>query len=261
MRLLSNLNWPETPFGADKRPYGRKVQLVAGLAMQWADDGENAIPISAGAVFLPVKRTQLTRVEPSTLHYGFRVAVAHGPGDAFALLRLMDGILVQGRRHAAALAWHAFQDDLHVTRTLSTERLPGFTAVGAAWTDRVRRERGTAPLVDTAVDLGEHGGVGEVAKVNGIELGWLADLQHAATLQANFEALDTEPERHGAVTDELAAGVLSQALTVALLGGLALHRIIWQEPFDLGEALQREAWHALLNSDRLNTPTPPAPGQ
>ncbi|QKV67677.1 hypothetical protein HUT13_01985 [Streptomyces harbinensis] len=49
--------------------------------------------------------------------------------DSLPLLRLVDGIPVRARGHAAAPAWYGFANDLHVTRaTAAGHRLPGFEA-------------------------------------------------------------------------------------------------------------------------------------
>lgn len=262
MRLLSNLSWPQTPYGADKRPFPRHVQLLTGLAMQWVDDGTAAVPASAAAVFLPVKRTQAVQVTPQTLHFGYRLAVAERHEDAPELLRLIDGILVQGRRHAAGIAWHSFADDLHVTQALATERLPGFAALGDAWRDRSQRERGTAPLVDTATDLGMYALPTQAAKAQGLELGaHLATMQDPSVIQTGHEQLTAGDEDGELLVQELAAGILGQALTVALLGGRTMNRVTWQAPFDVAEAIGREAWHVLPLLYDADSPAVPTPSQ
>jgi hypothetical protein len=243
---MTNLNWPDTPYGADKRPVTKTVHLLTGMAMHWADDGQDTVPVSAAAVFLPVKRTQPITVHADTLHFGFRVAVAEHDHDASELLRFVDGILVQGRRHAAVLAWHSFADDLHVMQDLASERLPGVEAVGQAWQDRTHRERGCAPLADTADDLdGTAELAADTAQRHGIELGMrLRELQRAQAIQRLHDALTDNPP-HPEHLLNFGAAVLAQALAVALLAGKAASRLTWDAPLDLAEAIERGAWHAL----------------
>ncbi|GHF33498.1 hypothetical protein GCM10010218_13240 [Streptomyces mashuensis] len=246
MRELSNLSWSDTPYGADKRPFPKQVQLLTGMAMQWADEAGEPVPVSAAAVFVPVKRTQATAVEPGTLHFGFHVAVAETAEDTPGLVSLADRILVQARREAAGLAWHSFPDDLHVTLTVAAGRLPGFTAVGEAWKDRTVRERGTAPLVDTASDLGRYNLPTQAANAEGIDLGAnLAAFQDVSVVQAAHDDLAAISEARELLVQQLAAGILGQALATALLGGKAMNRLTWSAPFRLSEALALEAWHVL----------------
>ncbi|MFD8339980.1 hypothetical protein ACFV42_46445 [Streptomyces solisilvae] len=247
MRELTNLQWPDTPYGADKRPFGRRVHLLTGMAMQCADTGRTVEPVAAAAVFVPIHRTRQATVTPGTLHVGYRVAVAETGDDTAALLRFVDGILVQGRRHAAALAWHSYRDDLHVMQGLAAGRLPGVTGIGDAWADRTRRERGICPLIDTANDLAGAGGlVAHAAEKHGIELGGvLRTLQRPDSTQGLHNALTDGVEAPGTLVSKLAAGAITQALTVALLGGKALERLAWKEPFDLEEAVRLSAWDML----------------
>lgn len=247
MRELTNLGWPDTPYGADERPVAKRVHLLTGMAMHFADGGQDTAPVSAAAVFLPVHRTRQTTIAPETLHFGFRLAVADHPGDGPELLRLVDRILVQGRRMAAALAWHSFPDDLHVMRALAAERLPGVTSVGEAWQDRGQRERGCAPLVDTAEDLDPSATLAADAGLeHGIAPGErLLALQRPDAIQRLHDDLTDSPTDTDAAVRALGAAVLTQALTVALLAGHATGRLSWTAPFDLGHALHLTAWHLL----------------
>lgn len=248
MREMTNLGWPDTPYGADKRPVAKAVHLVTGMAMQWAADGQDAVPVSAAAAFLPIHRTRLAAVHADTLHFGFRIAVAgHGRDDSAGMLRFVDRILVQGRRHAAALAWHSYADDLHSMRTLARERLPGVMSVGEAWMDRTRRERGTAPLVDTAEDLGDCAGpIADAAHRHGIDLGArLRALQRPDAVQRLHEDLTDDPTRPDAAARALGTAALTQALAVALLAGQATDRLAWTAPLDLEDAIERATWHTL----------------
>lgn len=244
---MTNLSWPDTPYGADKRPVAKTVHLLTGMAVHWADDGQDTVPVSAAAVFLPVHRTQPTVVHADTLHFGFRIAVAEHDHDTQDVLRFVDRILVQARRHAAVLAWHSFADDMHVMQDLAPERLPGVLAVGQAWQDRTRRERGCAPLADTADDLdGTAELAADTAQRHGIEFGErLRELQRAQATQRLHDALSDNPAYPEHLLRSLGAAVLAQALAVALLAGKATGRLAWDTPLDLAEVIERGAWHVL----------------
>ena len=247
MRVLSNLLWPQTPYGADKRPYGHRTQLLTGAAMQWVDAGEAAVPASVAAVFVPVKRTRSVHVTSQTLHFGYWLAVSERDSDALDLLRGLDNIVVQGRRHSAGIAWHGFADDLHVTQVLTSERLPGFEALGKMWGDRARRERGTAPVVDTAEDTGTLYGLPiQAAGAHGIVLGANLVIAQGPTLvQTTYEQITADEGGAEVLIQQLAAGILGQALSVALVGGHALGKITWEKPFEVEHAVELEAWHVL----------------
>ncbi|TGA91895.1 hypothetical protein [Streptomyces sp. MZ04] len=261
MKLLSNLSWPETPFGADKRPFVKHVQLLAGFAMQWAEDAGGPIPVSAASVFLPVKRTQDTEVRSDLLHFGYRVAVLEDPDDAAEILRFTDRILVQARRHSAGIAWHAFGDDLHVTQTIATERLPGFTGVGEAWKDREERARGIAPVIDTAWDLGQYALPEEAAVAHGIQIGdEMGRFEGPGDVQTDYDLIVEGANPAGLLLEGLAFDILSRALVTALLGGRALQRLHWDAPFKMEKAIELEAWHA-LSAIGGDMPAPTQPTQ
>lgn len=264
MLQLTNLGWPDTPYGADKRPVAKKQMLLTGLAMQWAEGAAGVLPVSTAAVFLPLHRTRAVTIIPELLHFGFRMAVVEREDDGPEMLRFIDRILVQGRRHAAGLAWHAYMDDLHVIQTVASELLPGVGGVGEGWKDRTARERGTAPLVDTAVDVDHSGALlAEVAARHGLDLGPLHRFQVPAAAQVLYEDLTGDLEAAeqagqdsglpGRAGRELAVGALVQALAVALLGGKALDRLDWTPGFPLEVPIRLAAW------DVLSSVLPPEP--
>src|SRR5580704_4840510 len=123
--------WPDTPFGAGKRPFPRKVHLIAATAVQWAAAGERLVPAATALVYLPVRRSGSSLLLPETLHVGYRVAVIDDPGESPGVAGLVDGHLVQGRRHAAALAVHGWEEDAAALRGWAAGETPGIAAVTA----------------------------------------------------------------------------------------------------------------------------------
>lgn len=242
MRELTSLLHPKTPFGAEQRPFGHKMHLLTGMACQWAEvDGEPVL-VAAAAVFLPVHRTKERKLDPNAVQFGYRVAISESPGDNDEMLRFIDGILVQARRHSAGIAWHSYADDLHVMMTLATEKLPGILSVGEAWQDRKHRERGVVPMVDTAADAGFEGLVVEAMGRQGLVISpVLHTFQHPSTVQALAAELFS-PEGSERAREEIGAGTLTQAAAVALLGGQLMERLSWDKGFDVGHVVDQVAW-------------------
>ncbi|WP_030236684.1 hypothetical protein [Streptomyces sp. NRRL S-350] len=237
---LTNLGWPDTPYGAGKRPFPRAVHLLTGLAVQWADNGSEALPVAAAAVFLPVHRTAALPLATQTLNVGYRVVVAQEDGEAPALVAFLDGVLVQGRRHSAGLAWHSYADDRDALTRHASGRMPGITAVGEGWADRTVRERGTAWLTDTAHDLGVPGWTLDRAmEAERVECPTgTSGILSAPALQFAYDRAQYDP----AAALDLGASALHQALAVALLGARARERARWEEPLSVPAVLRSVAW-------------------
>jgi hypothetical protein len=121
MRDFTNMAWPEGPFGADQRPFGRRERILMALALELDDD---ATLLAAATVYLRTHRTRVVEVRPDTLNVGFRVTVDDTPRDGPALLDIVDRALVRGRRHAAVLAGYALGRDLARLRQRDDRRGP-----------------------------------------------------------------------------------------------------------------------------------------
>ncbi|GAA2136777.1 hypothetical protein GCM10009760_16530 [Kitasatospora kazusensis] len=241
MREFTNLSWPQTPYGVDKRPFGRPVRLLTGLSVQWADNGSQAVPVAAAAVFLPVHRTATVLVDLPTLHFGYRVLATEGDREAPELVAFLDGVLVQGRRDSAGLAWHSFADDVGALLTYAPGRMPGITAVADGWADRSARERGTAQLTDTADDSGLSGwSVNAVCRESDLDC---PTGDNGILAPAEIQRLYDSPTAATAQTAEaLGCSALHQALAVALLAGHTRCHIRWDGTLPLGRLARAVAW-------------------
>jgi hypothetical protein len=253
VREFTNLQWPQTPFGADKRPFPHVVHLVAATAVQWADDGERAVPMAAAMLYLPVPRTGTREFEAATVHFGYRVVALERADDAPDVAAAVDGHLVQARRHAVAVAAHGYLDDARALSLWSPEHTAGITSVAEAWLDRSAVERKTAQPVETGEDLHDQNpALSIVCQRHGLAVVEGAQgLLRTGEVQAAYERMfayddDTPPSatiREQAV-QTLAHGAVYQALAVALLAAKHLERGTWQRPFMIGDAVERETWDA-----------------
>ncbi|MGH8903709.1 MAG: hypothetical protein ACRDYA_19060 [Egibacteraceae bacterium] len=223
MRDHTNLCWPEAPFGADQRPFGKPARILVAVTVEWAcDDRGERLPVCAAAVYLRTRHAGTLQVDPDTLNVGFRVAVLDGPGEAPALVDLFDRALVRCRRHAVALAGHGLADDLKAVAGLIDRRLPGVVGVGLAWADRASKGRGMARMVDTRHDLAlENTGSIDVPLGAGTE-GTLPTSARGAELVAEVG--------------------LTRCLAIALTAAWHLDAYRWDGAFGVRSAVATAAW-------------------
>jgi len=259
VREHTNLGWPQTPFGADKRPFPRNVRLVAATGVHWADDGDRAVPLAAGLVYLPVPRTGPLLIRPETLHVGYRVAVLDDPGDGPALVELIDGHLVQGRRHAAALAVYGWLDDAAALRSWASGDTPGITAVAAACSGAATAERGIAPVIETPA-CGQDGmplalpavcaqrGLSITSGAGGL-LG-IPEIQAAYGRALAAPGLWLSPDERSETAERLGLSALYQSLLMALLASEEAGRCTWERPFAVDQVLASVAWDAFPHALR-----------
>jgi hypothetical protein len=248
VRKYTNLGWPDTPFGADKRPFPRTVHLIAAAAVQWATEGERFVPAATALIYLPVCRHGSSLLLPETLHAGYRVAVIDGPGESPDAVALIDGHLVQGRRHATALAVHDWEEDASLLLTFAAGETPGITAVAAALATWEPAERGTAQMVDTARDI-EHATpvLPEACHRHGLGItvgdGGLLSLADTRAAYEEVTAGQDQGVRDSAA-QALGLSVLCQGLVTALLAGEAIGGYTWSSPFPVDRVISNVAWDA-----------------
>jgi hypothetical protein len=126
-RDFTNLQWPEVPFGAEQRLFGKLTDMVAAFAVEWADrpDAE-PLPVSAATVYLRVrKHGTALRIGPETLSIGFRASVIDRAADVLDLLALVDRALTRARRHVVIVAGHRLGGDLSRMAALSSVPMRG----------------------------------------------------------------------------------------------------------------------------------------
>jgi len=227
MLTWTNMAWPADPYRTGQILYaGPRSQLVA-FTTGWLRGDDGARPACWAVAYLPLHRTCAVTVTGQTLVFGFRAARIQILNERPALAAMADADLMQARRHAAILAGHAPHDDLSGLQAAAVSELRGLAAAGNAWAGRSRPARGTATMIDTAVDL--PGGPGltgtcqqaEIALSTGARVSELADLG------------DGWP---------LAGGAVERALAIALACARHMGRYQWDGALDTGQILTAHAW-------------------
>jgi hypothetical protein len=222
---LTNLQWPEAPFGAQQRPFGGHADMLAAFTIDWAPQpGSGLWPVAAATVYLRVRRHGTAyQVGEDNLSIGFRTVITEDLAEVPELLALADRALTRARRHAAILAGHRLGDDLTRMSALSGVPLRGVAGVLDAWADRTVKERGMALMIDTATD----------ARTVGSDL----DMP----LEAPSEPAPHDPGCCAAVARTALARCLAVGLTAAVHAG----RYRWEGTFRVNDAIERVAWDVL----------------
>ncbi len=213
MRDLTNLSWPEAPFGGTQRPFGQSARLVVAMAFVWADSADGGqMPVGTAVSYLHVRRTGTLGIRDIGYTFGFRANVVDDRAEVPELVALVDRALVRARRHAVVLAGHDLDHDLERLPGWSQQRLPGVMGVREAWRDRAVRGRGLAQMFDTKYDRSDM----------------------AADLHPPFEA--HEAARSGDL------GLVERSLSVGLIAACRLGLLAWDGSFRVRETVAEAAW-------------------
>jgi hypothetical protein len=244
VRDFTNLQWPEAPFGAEQRPFGRHWDMLTAFATDWADRPDaTVLPVAAATVYLRVRRHgSRYDIGTETLSIGFRAAVLDDPAEAPNLVAVVDRALTRARRHAVILAGHALGDDLAQMMALSATPLRGAVGMAEAWADRASPGRGLAVMIDTAAEAGTTG---------------------AALDRATAPLLVPTPDSP-ACCATTARAVLARALAIGLTAAVHAGRYRWEGTFRVADAIDSAAWDVLTTGATTapSDPTgrPPTPG-
>lgn len=225
MHEATNLQWPEAPFGAEQRPFGRHTDMMTAVALDWADRSDTGpLPMAAATVYLRVRRRgNAEEIRPDTLPIGFRVTVLDDPAEVPDLFAVLDRALTRARRHAAVLAGYAFGDDLARMLALSTVPLRGAAGALAGWADRTVSQRGMAVMVDTAVEASNTGAALDVA---------VTPPRPSTPAGPGWSAA-------------AARAVLARCAAIGLTAAVHAGRYRWAGTFGLSDAIDRAAWDML----------------
>ena len=126
MRDCTNLSWPEGPFGADQRPFGRPQRILMSLVLELDD----RTPVAVTTAYFGTHRTRVLDVTADTLSIGFRTTVTDGWHDETALLDLIDRALVRGRRHALIEMPAGLSVDERVRQVMANVESLGLLPIG-----------------------------------------------------------------------------------------------------------------------------------
>jgi hypothetical protein len=237
VREFTNLQWPQTPFGAEQRPFGRHWDMLTACTVEWTgrlDTG--ALPVASTAVYLRVrKHGDAQLVTADTLSVGFRTMVIEDSAEVAELLTVTDRELTGARRLGVILAGHRLGEQLTRMTALSAVPLRGAAEVLSAWTNRPVKQRGVAVMVDTAVE----------AAATGADLGLPVELVPAQV-----------PDCPACVAG-LARRALARCLAVALTAAVHTGRYAWEGTFRITDAVERAGWDVLAaGSDAAACPAP-----
>lgn len=240
VREYTNLQWPETPFGAEQRPFGRHWDMLTACTVEWTGPlVEEAFPVASAAVYVRVRKHGVAlRVADDTLSIGFRAVVIGDAAEAPDVLNLTDRELIGARRLGVILAGHRLGRDLSRMSALSPVTLRGAAEVLPAWADRKVKQRGMAAMVDTATEASTTG----------------------AELDTQLEPVP-EPVPHCSVCGvEVARRALTRCLAVGLSAAMYAERYVWQGTFRVADAIDRAAWDVLAaGADAAGCPARDAP--
>jgi hypothetical protein len=225
VREYTNLQWPETPFGAEQRPFGRHWDMLTACTLEWTVEADGGmLPVASSFVYLRVRKHGTAHaIGEQSLSIGFRAVVIDDPGQVPDLLAVTERELSGARRLGAILAGHALSRDLTRMTGLSVTPLRGAIEVEAAWTHREVKQRGAAVMIDTAVEAAETG----------------------ARLDMPTEPVPARmPDCPGCVGD-VARRSLSRCLAVALTAATHTRRYTWEGTFRVADAIAGAAWDVL----------------
>jgi hypothetical protein len=224
MRDYTNLNWPDGPFGAEFRPFGRPSKLLTAVAIGWTSTGAYravSVPVAACSVYLRIRAAQTLDVSGDTLAVGFRVTVVEAQEDTEDQLGVVDRCLIGARRHAAILAGQYLERDLDRLDQVANRRLPGVIGVREAWAARSVKGRGLATMIDTGLDL-----TGQ-----SLPLDAPLDLPQVMTI----------PET-AADASRVAQHALQCCLAIGLTAAAHAGRMTWTHTFPVVAAVSTTAW-------------------
>ena len=225
MHEFTNLQWPETPFGAEQRPFGQHADTLTACVTEWTGEPDaGPLPIAAAMVYLRVRRHGSARlVGDDTLSIGFRAAVIEDTAEIPALFALTDRALTRARRHAVILAGYRLDADLLRMSALSAVPLRGAAGVLSAWANRATKQRRVALMVDT----------GSEASATGAEL------------DMPLDPVPVSMPDCPACAARLARRALGRCLAVGLTAAVYTGRCRWEGTFRVAETIEREGWDVL----------------
>lgn len=249
---LTNLSWPEQPYGAGQRPFGQHPHLLAAVGLDWAHvpDLRHPEPVAACVVYLRVPtRGEPVPVVEGSFEFGFHTAVNAGP-ERSEMTAFVDRALERSNRHGVILAAHEFLDSLAPLRALAADSAPGITSVDRDWPYRgQRKRRGMASLYDTGIDvpLADRGDLAEVCAHHRIRTSLPAQSEIDAWTAGHVQDNDL------ICAEMLAAAAIRRALSIAMLAADALGLRAWDGVADVDRLVTLAAWDRF---DRIDPGVP-----
>ena len=233
MHRITNLSWPETPYGAGQRPFGKAVPMLAAANLGWTDYWATMCPKWTCFVYLRTDSTRTLSLDECALNFGFDLHIQEFSNENLAYQ--FDKGLVAARRAAKILAAHNFGEELSWFDGLAEHgRMPGVDSVRQQWSDRAHKGRGMAAMFDTAYDPEAARDFDDTcARLNITGLG-----QHD-------EGRELEPDYPTLV----ARWAIKETLTVALIAAACTSKYRWSGEVDVEQAVTAAAWDRLATFD------------
>jgi len=153
MRIVSNLQWPDRPFGREDRLFGRQRRCLVGFDVEWTKNykiknGSRPFCYSIAVIALPTSRGLLGDVSQ---FFGYKLVYVDNPTEEQALIEAADQDLSAAIAANQILVGHQVTSDLGVLKAASCSGTPGVDRALALW--HGRREQAAPEVVDTRYDV------------------------------------------------------------------------------------------------------------
>lgn len=266
MPTYTNMAWPDDPYGTGQL-WRQEPPLLAGFAVLWAGDSEEAAPVSYAVAYLRLHRTQAVDLTQGVT-FGFRATAAVSSDQREELVSLFDLDALRARRLAKIVAGCFLARDLCGMGALAVgETGRGIRGLAAAWgCSEGSSSPGLARTFDVADENTPCGGdllkasadigIAPSAALRAFEqqkaIGATADI---AGEQASSENLPAGEQDSVRSAERLAACSTERALICAIIAGRMLGRHTWNGLLNTGEAMAANAWDCYPAQD-FDQPVP-----
>jgi hypothetical protein len=263
MPAYTNMAWPEDPYGTGQL-WRQEPLLLAGFAVCWARDAEQAVPASYAVVYLRLHRTRPVDLTDG-VSFGFRAVVVATEDDARELVCLLDLDALRARRLAKVVAGCSLGRDLRDIGALASgDAGRGIRGLGTAWDDPDGGGPGLARVFDIASeDVRPGSGLAAAAASAGIDPSTVTTAFESQCMIDQAAGLARRPPARGSSVPQeqdmvrsaqwLAACSTERALICAIAAGRILGRHVWEGSLDIGAAMAENTWdcYPSLDFDQL----------
>lgn len=244
MRVVSNLQWPDTPFRRHGRLFGRERRCLVGVDVEWTKNyriknGSRPFCYSIAVIPLPDAPSTL---EALSLSFGYKSVYVDRTEDEQLLIAAADADLIAAIEAQQIIVGHQLTSDLGVLAAASASSTPGVDAVIRRW--HARHDDCAGEVIDTRYDI--DGLVTERSRrlvdvCRELHLGVLQPEIRGSMTKVHRQFLDTGEELF---REKLIVLNLRHTLASCLIALLAL-RLAEPRPLDVNQLLIDELWDQL----------------